>query len=155
MELALPDDWQQFSGDDGIFLAQDRRMTVRVGDADDSITTCDEPAAPWELCREIQATILDELAAAVQPPRIDDHGVGPPTPRRDDGTLDGEPSVVTRIQAYEYPARGGQEVVYIVAMHDGRPVIVRMWTSENGMVGHDSVIAGFRFVATEPWSDFL
>ena len=65
---------------------------------------------------------------------------------RDAGTLGGEPSVVTRIQAYEYPAQSGQEVVYIVAMHAGRPVIVRIWTSENEATDVESVIAGFRFV---------
>ena len=146
VELALPSGWQPFSGDDGLFLGRDHRMTVRVGDEDGTITTCDEPAAPWELCREVQATTLEELAAAVQPGPLDDHGVGPPEPRRDDGTLGGEPSVVTRIQAYEYPARSGQEVVYIVAIHDGRPYIVRMHTTDNEIVGLESVIAGFQFV---------
>jgi hypothetical protein len=72
--------------------------------------------------------------------------VGPPEPRRDDVTLDGEPSVVTRIQAYEYPAKSGQEVAYIVAMHEGRPYIVRIHTTENEVAGLESVIAGFQFV---------
>jgi hypothetical protein len=71
--------------------------------------------------------------------------VGPPAGRWDAGTLGGEPSVVTRIQAYEYPAKGGQEVVYIVAMHAGRPYIIRIWTSANEATDLDSVIAGFRF----------
>ena len=60
--------------------------------------------------------------------------------------LEGEPSVVTRIQAYEPPAHGGQEVVYIVAIHDGRPVIVRVHTSNDRVADLDSVIAGVRFV---------
>jgi hypothetical protein len=63
-----------------------------------------------------------------------------------DDVLGGEPSVVTRIQAYEPPARGAQEVVYIVAIHDGRPVIVRIHTTAANVVDLDSVIAGFRFV---------
>ena len=53
---------------------------------------------------------------------------------------------MTRIQAYEYPAQSGQEVVYVVAMHAGRPYIVRIWTSENEAVDVESVIAGFQFV---------
>jgi hypothetical protein len=66
--------------------------------------------------------------------------------RQDTDTLDGEPSVVVVIQAYEYPARGGQEVVYIVAMHDGRPYILRIRTTADRVRDLRSVIDGFHFV---------
>jgi hypothetical protein len=121
-------------------------MTVRVGGDDGSIVTCDKPAAPWELCREVTVETLDELVSAVLPAPIADHGVGPPTGRTERGTLDGEPSIVVRIQAYEYPARSGQEVVYVVAFHDGRPYVVRIRTTANEVAELDAVIAGFRFL---------
>ncbi len=146
VEIGLSGEWQQSSGDGDVFLAGTQRLTIRAGDDDGSIQTCDRPAGPWELCREVRVGSLDELAAAVQPAPIADHGVGPPSPRRDTGTLGGEPSVVTRIQAYEYPAKSGQEVVYVVTMHRGRPYILRIWTSANEVRDLESVIAGFRFV---------
>ena len=116
-----------------------RRMTVRVGDDDGTIMTCEHPAGPWELCREVKATTLEDLADAVQPARIDDHGVGPPsrppTTRR--------PSAVSRASSSgsrptNIPAHGGQEVVYIVAMHDGRPFIVRIRHADNDSSGGPS-----------------
>jgi hypothetical protein len=123
-----------------------QRLTVRQGDADGTITTCTDPAAPWELCRSVQVKTLDELVAAVQPAPIDDHGVGPPSGRVTSATLGGEPAVITRIQAYEYPARSGQEVVYIAAIHKGRPWLLRIWTSANEAREVEEVVAGFKFV---------
>ena len=79
------------------------------------------------------------------PAPIADHGVGPPTGRQDAITLDGEPAVVTRIQAYEYPDKSGQEVVYIAALHHGRPYLIRIWTSQNEASDTEAVLAGFRF----------
>ena len=146
VELALPDRWERVAGNEDAFRRGRQRLTVRVGGDDGSIVTCGQPAGPWELCRQVQATNLMDLAAAVLPANVPDHGVGPPVPRREDGTLGGEPSVVVRIQAYEYPAKGGQEVVYVVAMHDGRPYILRIWTSDDNVADLESVIAGFRFV---------
>ena len=51
-------------------------------------------------------------------------------------------------QGYEYPAHGGQGVVYVLAMHDARPVVIRFWSGSNtGFIGGvDDVLAGFRFV---------
>ena len=147
VRFGLSDEWKQSDADDGRFVKGiNLRMTVRAGDDHGSITTCSNGAGPWDRCREITPTSLDELADAVQPGPLDDHGVGPPTGHRDATTLGGEPAVVTRIHAYEYPARGGQEVVYIVAMHDGRPYIVRIHTREDYVQGLESIIAGFTFV---------
>ena len=146
VELHLSDGWGRSALDDKVFYFGKQRMTVRIGRADGRITTCSDPAGPWELCRVVKATTLDELVAAVQPAPIADHGVGPPTGRVESISLDGEPAMMTRIQAYEYPAHGGQEVVYLAAIHDGRPVLIRLWTSANNVVDLDSVIAGVRFV---------
>ncbi len=147
VELGLPARWQSLTAIEDTFArGAQQRLNVRVGGDDGSIVTCDKPAAPWELCREIQATNLEDLTAAVQPAPIADHGVGPPVGIQERGTLGGEPSVVTRIQAYEYPAKSGQEVVYIVAMHDGRPYILRIWTSANFVADLELVVAGFKFV---------
>jgi len=148
VRLGLSAGWRQSVDDTGVFIDDGVRMTmtVRVGDDRGSIATCEAPAGPWELCREITPTSLAELTAAVQPEPLADHGVGPPTGLTDSTTLGGEPATLTRIQAYEYPAKGGQEVVYIVAMHDGRPYIVRIHTHQNEVAGVDGIIAGFAFV---------
>jgi hypothetical protein len=146
VQLGLSAGWERLAGTEDRFRRGPQRLTVRVGGSDGSIVTCDKPAGPWELCRTIQATNLEDLAAAVQPAAIPDHGIGPPVGRQETGTLDGEASVVTRIPAYEYPARSGQEVAYIVAMHDGRPYILRIWTRADRIVDLRSVIAGFRFL---------
>jgi hypothetical protein len=146
IELRLPSDWRQDPRDDAMFHRGVQRMTVQVGDAAGSITTCDRPAGPWDRCRVVTVSDLEELVAAIQPGPEDDHGVGPPTGVREDVELDGTPGVVTRIQAYEYPARSGQEVVYIAAFHGERPVLVRVWTSENVAQGVDEIVGGLRFV---------
>ena len=117
------------------------RVTRRVG-----IVTCAGPAGPWELCRRVRVATLDELAAAVQPARIPDHGVPAPEARVSDAMLDGELAVVVQIQAYEHPARGGQELAYIVAMHDGRPYLLRIHTSRDKLQDLELIIAAFRFV---------
>ena len=74
---------------------------------------------------EIQRDIVLESAT--------EHGVtsGPPT--RSETTLGGERAVVEEIAAYEYPARGGEFVTYVGAMHEGRPFLLRIWTgAESG-----------------------
>ena len=148
VELALPSSWYVIDGDpDGFHLRTlKQRMTVIAGSADGEIRTCTDPAAPWELCREVKVTSLDALAEAVQPAPIKDHGIGPPSGRTERGTLGGEPSIVVRIHAYEHPAHGGQEVVYIATFHDGRPYLVRIHTTANEVRDLGEIIAGFRFV---------
>jgi hypothetical protein len=97
------------------------------------------------VCRSATATTLDDLEAAVAIQPVDDHGVGPPTPVIDSVVLDGQPARLIHIQAYEYPARGGQVVAYLIAVHDGRPFVIRLWTDRNELAGVDEVLAGFRF----------
>jgi hypothetical protein len=151
MILRLTERWRESTLNIGTFAMdhlgrEQQQLTVTVGDRDGSIRTCDKPAGPWELCRNVIATTLAQLRDAVQPAPITDHGVGPPVATNDDIEVDAERGVVTRIRAYEYPARGGQEVVYILAMHDGRPYIVRIWTSRNEAAEVGQIIQGIRFV---------
>ena len=122
-----------------------QELTVAVGDKKGHVVTCERPAGPWEQCRTVTAKTLDDLIASVQPLAVEDGGIPPSPPKTDAVVLGGEPGAVTRIQAYQPEAQGGQEVVYIVAMHAGRPYIVRIWTSEDAATDIDSVIAGFRF----------
>ncbi len=121
------------------------RLAIFVGDASGMIQRCDRPAAPWEECGRVRVTTLDELVEATMVKPIADHGVGPPSGHYDEVVLDGERAVVVHIQAYEYPAKSGQELVYVLAMHDGRPYILRFWTSRNEFFGEEAVIAAFRF----------
>ena len=145
VELGLSEAWGRSPGDDEKLVIGPQELTVVVGDDEGRIVTCVRPAGPWEQCREVRVTTLDELAEArAAGPDRRSRRRATRQRRRDEGTLGGEPSVVTRIQAYEYPAQSGQEVVYVVAMHAGRPYIVRIWTSENEAVDVESVIAGFR-----------
>ncbi len=143
--LGLSDVWKPLPGRENEFVWRNQRLSLRVGDADGSILTCELPVADWELCRDVTATDLADLVTAVQPAKTAEHGA-PPEPRQDTISLGGEPSVVIRLSGYEYPARGGQEVVYIVAMHDGRPYILRLRTTADKVRDLQSVIEGFQFV---------
>ena len=147
--LSLPDElWREGSGPDPSALYLRRNQTqvaLRWGDAAGRIQTCDEPAGPWEVCRVTTGTSLEELATAVAIEPVADHGVGPPVPTTDNTVLDDEPAMLIQIQAYEYPARGGQIVAYVIAMHDGRPLIIRFWTPADTLDGVDELLAGFRF----------
>ena len=126
-----------------------RRLTLLAsrGRADGAITTCRTPADYWETCRNIHARTLDELVAA-----FDTRLLG----RRRDVELDGEPAVVLEYQAQERPARGIQTLVYILAMHFGRPYAIRLWSSNQVASGRvDDVIAGFRFLTPSPGTTTL
>lgn len=147
-EVALPAGWTQVRRDDGVFLVDldGERLAIRVGDDDGTVTPCEVPAGPFEQCEEITAQSLDELATAVAPAPSSDPGIGPPMIRRDSTTIDGEPAVIFRLEAYEPPAKGGQHLAYVVAIHDGRPYILRFWTGDDrGLRDVDEAIAGFRF----------
>ena len=147
--VSLPgEQWRDGSGPDpsALYLRRNEiQVSLRWGDAAGRIQTCDEPAGPWEVCRATTATSLEELATAVAIEPVDDHGVGPPIPTTDNTLLDGEPAMLIQIQAYEYPARGGQVVAYVIAMQGGRPLIIRFWTDADALNGVDEMLAGFRF----------
>jgi hypothetical protein len=146
VELGLSSGWQRSIESGSLSRANGREvLTVAVGTADGTIKTCKHGAGPWELCRTVKVRSLADLAAAVEPAPIADHGIGPPNARSEENILDGETSIVVRIQGYEYPARGGQEVVYVGAFHRGRPFLLRVWTSNDQVADLDTIIAGFKF----------
>jgi len=114
-----------------------KTLDARRGDADGGITTCTNPADYWEICRLVHARSLDELSAV-----FDTRLMG----QRHEVVLDGEPAVMLEYHAAERPAKGDQSLVYILAMHAGRPYAIRLWSSRGlGTAGADDVIAGFRF----------
>jgi hypothetical protein len=148
--IALPHGWERVNRPDGLFLLAHgrQRMTVRVGDENNRLVTCDEPSGPWEECLVIEATTLEDLAAATKPEPVNDGGVGGvPIITQTADTLDGEPAVIWRLHGYEYPARGSEWLTYVVAIIDERPVLIRIWTpDESGIRDLDEVIEGFRLV---------
>jgi hypothetical protein len=148
VSLGLPAGWRETRRTDQVLVLErgPRQVMVSVGQADGSVLPCLKRAGPWERCRPIRAKELEALAAAVEPLPEGEPGIALPIVRRDDGVLGGEPAVILRIDAYEHPGRGGQEVVYVVAMHDDRPFVVRLWTSANDFGDLGPILAGFRFV---------
>ncbi len=72
----------------------------------------------------------------------------PGTITRDTMLLDGEDANLVGVGAYEYPARGGEHVTYILAFHDGRPFILRFHTTLEGPPDGwiSDFLSGFRFL---------
>jgi hypothetical protein len=112
------------------------------GDSRGGIRTCRVPADYWEICRRVEARTLDALVSA-----FDTHLVA----SRRDVELHHEAAVVLEYQAQERPARGMQSLVYILAVHLGRPYAIRLWSSTGLAIGRvDDVISGFRFLGADP-----
>ena len=89
------------------------------------------------MCRSVSATSLEELVAAL----------GFSANVYPDLFLDGEPAVRIDKSAYEPPAQGGQHLTYVFAMHEGRPLVLRCWTSRGGgPIDLDEILLGFRFL---------
>jgi hypothetical protein len=135
-EIRVPISWRLDDQGDVVRLNGDgNSLTLRVGTAGGRIVTCDSPDRPWERCRDRIVTSLDELREAV--------AVGPP-PGCDwcipggwlgldrESTLDGEEAWRIAFYGYEYPARGSETALYVLALHDGRPYFLRFHTSAEG-----------------------
>ena len=150
-EVSLLDaQWKAVRGDDPTALYLERHVqggkptlvSIRIGDPDGRVRMCDEPALVgegWEMerCEVTAATSVEELVDATGFPTFDGQA----------RVLDGERAVSVHKGGYEWPARGSQFIVYVLAMHDGRPVVVRFWTGNDaGFDGYDEVLAGFRFL---------
>ncbi|HEY8170039.1 MAG TPA: hypothetical protein VIH24_02935 [Candidatus Limnocylindria bacterium] len=153
-EIRLPDVWRRDVGPDpsATYLRTATfELSIRAGDADGSLVTCDDGAGPWETCKRVTPTSLDELAEEVGLTSAEEGGAIPVGPVRSSTTLGGEPARVERIEAYEAPARGAESVTYITAMHEGRPYILRLWFpgADPGDVVLDVVVAGFQFLAAD------
>jgi hypothetical protein len=147
-EISLPETFHLASASPREILATygDAKLSVRVGDATGSFVTCLGAAGPWEECAVRTATTLGELEAAMAVELVLDHGIGPPVVTTESATLDGEAATVVLVNAYEYPANGGQWLGYILAVHDGRPYVVRAWNREHDRLGLTEVLSGFRFL---------
>lgn len=85
-----------------------------------------------------QATTLQALAAVV--PNLRGFAV-----KDQAGEIDGEPMLVSYVDTYEYPANGGQWLAYIVAVHEGKPYVIRLHNRLNSALHVDEVIEAFRF----------
>jgi hypothetical protein len=128
------------------------RISIRAGDEVGRLLTCDDSAGPWENCDSVTATTLEDLAEAVGLTPTAEEGVDPVGPTRSVAVLDGEPAVVEEIEAYEHPARGGEFVTYISAIHENRPFLLRLWTPNNaGLPGEVGLLLeNFRFLTMAP-----
>ena len=62
-----------------------------------------------------------------------------------ESTLDGQPAVIIRVAAFQPVASGGQWLAYILAVHDGRPYVLRLWNPNSDSLRLDNIQAGFRF----------
>ena len=126
--------WRQYRGPDAtaLYLVRSRRyqgtteVAIRLGTPDGRVRPCDQPAlagkdVPIERCEVVVATSLSELGDAIFRSGFS----------RRRTLLDSEPAVAGGKRAYEYPAHGGQSVVYVVAMHGTQPVVVRLWSVMN------------------------
>jgi hypothetical protein len=153
-EISLPEEWNVTSTPDEAALtarsdATHIRLYVSSGDSAGRLVTCQRSAGPWESCEPRVATDRRSLGQAIAILPQDDHGVGPPTARLRQITLDGEPATMQSVVAYEYPAAGSQAVTWVVAMHSGRPYVVRLsWSVGREIPDVASIISGFRFLAT-------
>ena len=149
--------WEKDRGDDPTALYLVRRdpfhrpamtVSIRIGDADGRVRTCDRPVRSFpgsapERCEVVVATSMEELRDATEELLDATFGWFNFEPK----DLDGDPAAWVGWSGYEYPARGGQGVAYLFAMHDTRPVVVRFWTGNNsGRPAINDVVAGFRWV---------
>ena len=150
-QIDLPAGWQLAEGPDltALYLVhEDLELSIRAGDADGGLVTCDASAGPWETCERVRATTLDELGEAVGLTQRDEAGVSNPPPQRSVMTLGGEPAGVTKLHAYEHPAHGTEFVGYVAVVHEARPYLIRIWTPLPFLYPLDDLrelLAGFRF----------
>ncbi len=124
-------------------------LTIRVGQPDGQLITCEAPDRPWERCRDARIANLDEFrdAVATGPPA----GCGwcIPGAKRSVSTMAGEEAVFIRFHGYEYPAQGAESALYVLTIHEDRPYFIRFHTSaERRSPPHlwDEILASFQFV---------
>ncbi|HEX5014825.1 MAG TPA: hypothetical protein VFV72_11785 [Candidatus Limnocylindrales bacterium] len=119
-------------------------LEIRVGDQRGHIRPCDPdtPRSGWETCDEAVIQSVEDVGPALALHPI---SYGPLT-TWEDVVLDGEPAVIQFSSGYEYPARGGQNLAYVAAVHNGRPYVLRFWTSASTPQFYiEEVIDGFHF----------
>jgi hypothetical protein len=154
-QLVLPDGWsvREETADTVELAGEGSQLTVRVGDSDGRILTCDMPDRPWERCRDVTITTLDEFKDAVKQDPVEGcSGLCAPSAGGRPATLAGEEAWLVKIYGYEYPAHGGENALYVLALHGGRPYFLRFHTSANFAPGSppgsrwDFIVDSFQFV---------
>lgn len=124
-------------------------FSVRVGDSRGQLLTCDQPDRPWERCRDVVITSLTGFADAVKQGPVEGcSGLCAPWPNGRTAMLAGEDAWRVDFAGYEYPARSGENALYILALHEGRPYFLRFHTSADRTPGSlwDEIAATFEFV---------
>jgi hypothetical protein len=125
-------------------------LLVSSGDPSGRVQTCLRSAGAWESCRLVTAHSLAELEEAV-PFLRERTEVPAPAPAGHMGrqpiTLDGEPATQIQVLDTEEPAAGPELIRYVVALHDGRPFVLRFHSSSGtppAWIGE--LLEGFRFL---------
>ncbi len=148
-QIRLPDAWALDRGPDPAVLYLTRGnidLSLRAGNADGEVVTCDAGKGPWEECKTSTATTLAELQRDVTLTNTPEEGVAPEGPFERAAMLDGDSARIEEISAYEHPARGGEWVSYVMAVHDGRPFVIRLWSPTSALgTAVAEVLEGFEF----------
>jgi len=148
--VTLPAPWELATGADADTMYLTRpaeEVLIRHAGANGRLRTCDAAAGPWETCRVIHPAGLDAFADAIGLASVREAGcpVAPTVGRRSQ-VLDGVPAIVLHVRTCEFPRRRSEAVTYILAMPDGVPFLIRVWSSkEEGVVGVGDALAGFAF----------
>jgi hypothetical protein len=113
------------------------RLFITSSDTEGRLRVCDAPAGPW-LIEDCGPHELgdDELLGDIRP-------LGGAL---EEVQMDGEPASLEVVRGYEYPARGAQTVARVLAMHDGRAFVIRVWSPGDRIEIIDDIIRSFRFV---------
>jgi hypothetical protein len=107
---------------------------VFIGSASGRVTTCRNPAGSWEHCREVSVSSLDELTDAMESEYM--HHLGEPTRlgvehMHGQLSFDGLSANRISITAPDGPSvllQSAENVTYILAFRDDRPIILRFAT---------------------------
>jgi hypothetical protein len=140
--LQLPGRWIRTGGpeDPHTHLTDGRqRLSVRHGDPDGRVKTCDGTAGSWLPCVDAKVATLDELVGAV-----DDASVTPMG--RETAAVDGEPAVIVRRERDDPSA--AVPLAMVLAMHQGRPWVIMLSARQPGvaLIGLDEIISGLSFL---------
>jgi len=146
-DISLPERWRRTSGADRTTMTATRfstRLFIASGDEESMIRICEQPVASWEDCTPQPAADIEELNGAIAP-----KAASREEPYRTIGwsqtTLNGEPAVLLRIEAWE-PGRGGQWITYVAAMHHGRPFVIRLHSTSGPINDVPTIVSRFHFV---------
>jgi hypothetical protein len=151
-QITLPGQWRLLSGDDPFALSATRfdiRIYVTSGDAQGRLETCPASTGPWEECQATVARDLPSLQEAVVLHPIGRTGGAPRIQGGIQATLGGEEAVEKRVEARENGI--GPFVRYTMAMHGGRPYLVRVYAGRaDSLHEAEGILESFRYLDTGP-----